>query len=76
MTSEQLHIAVMNDEEQYSLWPAEAAPPAGWSRVGKPGSREEVLAFIATVWTDMRPRSLRIAEATESDGGVHWAATS
>ena len=57
--AEALHEALINDEEQYSLWPAEKAIPAGWRKAGKLGSKEECLAFINEVWTDMRPLSLR-----------------
>jgi len=52
---------VMNDEEQYSIWPVELAVPAGWQQVGKTGSREECVAHIDEVWTDIRPKSLRVA---------------
>ena len=31
----------------------------GWSDVGVTGSKADCLAYIATVWTDPRPRSLR-----------------
>jgi MbtH protein len=50
---------VVNDEEQYSIWPLERDNPPGWRDGGKSGSREECLAHIADVWTDMRPRSVR-----------------
>jgi MbtH protein len=50
---------LINDEEQYSLWPAGHDVPAGWRQVGKEGSREECSAYVDEVWTDMRPRSLR-----------------
>jgi MbtH protein len=50
---------VVNDEEQYSIWFADREPPAGWTFVGKEGPKEECLAFIEEVWTDMRPKSLR-----------------
>lgn len=50
---------VVNDEEQYSIWPAHRALPDGWHDVGVSGTREECLAHIERVWTDMRPRSLR-----------------
>lgn len=50
---------VVNHEEQYSIWPAERKPPLGWRTVGKSGSKEECLAYIRQVWTDMRPLSLR-----------------
>jgi len=53
-------IVVVNDEEQYSIWPAERPFPAGWKAAGKQGSKEECLAYITEVWTDMRPRSLRL----------------
>ena len=50
---------VINHEEQYSIWPADKEMPLGWQDVGKAGSKEECLAYIEDVWTDMRPRSLR-----------------
>jgi MbtH protein len=56
-----LFRVVVNQEEQYSLWPVEKPLPLGWSVAGKEGSREECLAFINEAWTDMRPRSLRAA---------------
>lgn len=52
---------VVNDEEQYSIWAADRQPPAGWREVGFAGTKDECLAHIETVWTDMRPRSLRRA---------------
>lgn len=54
---------VVNDEEQYSIWPADRQPPAGWRLEGTSGSQEECVAHIERVWTDMRPRSLREAMA-------------
>ena len=52
---------VVNHEGQYSIWPADRQPPAGWSRAGRTGTREECLAYVEEVWTDMRPLSLRKA---------------
>lgn len=52
---------VINHEEQYSIWPVEKDMPLGWKAVGKTGSKEECLAYIKEVWTDMRPLSLRKA---------------
>jgi MbtH protein len=54
-----MYKVVVNDEEQYSIWFADREPPAGWKVVGKAGSKEECLAYIEEVWTDMRPLSLR-----------------
>ncbi len=52
---------VMNDEEQYSIWPAERAVPAGWRAVGVSGNKQECLDHIEQTWTDMRPASVRRA---------------
>ena len=49
---------LVNDDEQYSLWPAHRAPPAGWREIGKTGNRKECLDPITKVWTDMRPRNI------------------
>lgn len=57
-----LYDVVVNDEEQYSIWPADRPPPTGWEAVGKRGSREECLDHIGAIWTDLRPRSLRSQE--------------
>jgi MbtH protein len=58
--SEPVYLVVLNDEEQYSIWQTDAPVPAGWHAEGYRGSREECLAHIERVWTDMRPRSLRL----------------
>jgi MbtH protein len=50
---------VLNHEEQYSIWPADRENALGWSDAGKTGMKEECLAYIKEVWTDMRPLSLR-----------------
>ncbi|HEX6339811.1 MbtH family protein [Umezawaea sp.] len=50
---------VVNDEEQYSLWPADRDLPAGWSADGEPASKQECLDRISREWTDLRPLSLR-----------------
>lgn len=50
---------VVNHEEQYSIWPEYKDIPAGWRDAGKTGTKKECLDYIETVWTDMRPLSLR-----------------
>ena len=54
-----IYKVVVNHEEQYSIWFADRENPPGWREVGKQGSKEECLAYIDEVWTDMRPLSLR-----------------
>jgi MbtH protein len=52
---------VINDEEQYSIWPVGREIPVGWRTTGVAGSREDCLGHIDEVWLDMRPASLRRA---------------
>lgn len=52
---------VLNDEEQYSIWPTSREIPMGWRADGTRGTREECLSHIDEIWTDMRPASLRRA---------------
>ena len=56
-----IYRVVVNHEEQYSIWPADRDNPAGWRDAGKTGTKDECLAFVDEVWTDMRPLSLRKA---------------
>jgi MbtH protein len=51
-------LVLVNEELQYSLWPAFREVPAGWQAVGPRGKRQECLNYIEEVWTDMRPKSL------------------
>lgn len=56
---ETIYKVVVNQEEQYSIWPSFREIPLGWSEAGKEGKRQECLDYIQEVWTDMRPLSLR-----------------
>lgn len=59
---------VVNDEEQYSIWPEDRENAPGWRDEGTAGTKAECLEHIETVWTDMRPLSVRqrMAEAAEN----------
>ena len=60
------HRVVLNDEEQYSIWWIDRDLPAGWTAEGFAGTQDECLAHIDTVWTDMRPASLRERVAVQA----------
>ncbi|CAM5280276.1 MbtH family NRPS accessory protein (plasmid) [Streptomyces viridifaciens] len=57
---------VVNDEGQYSIWWVGRERPDGWHAEGKQGTRADCLDHIDTVWTDMRPASVRAALGEES----------
>jgi MbtH protein len=50
---------VYNHEEQFSIWLVDRELPLGWNDEGTTGTKEECLAHIEKIWTDMRPLSLR-----------------
>jgi MbtH protein len=60
-SDDRTYTVVVNHEEQYSIWFVDQDVPAGWRTVGRTGPKDECLAYIAEVWTDMRPLSLRRA---------------
>ena len=64
-----IYKVVVNHEEQYSIWAADRENALGWKDAGKQGLKEECLAYIQEVWTDMRPLSLRkkMEEAARKD---------
>lgn len=54
-----IYLVVVNDEEQYSIWPVNRELPLGWSVAGFSGPKADCLAYIEEVWIDMRPLSMR-----------------
>ena len=66
-TDESEYKAVVNQEEQYSIWPVDKENPPGWRDTGQRGRKLECLTYIEKIWTDMRPLSLRSAMQPESD---------
>lgn len=68
-TDDTVYKVVVNHEEQYSIWPEQRENPLGWRDAGKSGPKAECLEYINTVWTDMRPLSLRKKmDALSADG--------
>lgn len=64
-----LFFALVNEEEQYSLWPAFHPVPGGWNiAYGAPegAPRQQVLDWIDETWDDMRPKTLRLAMRAEA----------
>ena len=53
-------IVLINDEEQYSLWSASIAIPAGWRTTYGPAAKQACLDYVDEVWKDLTPRSVRL----------------
>jgi uncharacterized protein YbdZ (MbtH family) len=56
---------LVNDEEQHSLWPSFVAIPDGWDIAFGEEGRQECLDYVERHWTDLRPKSLRLAMAAD-----------
>lgn len=54
---EKLFIVVVNNYQQYSIWPADKDIPNGWKSIGSPSTKQECLEYIDSVWHDLRPVS-------------------
>jgi MbtH protein len=68
--NEAIYNVVVNHEEQYSIWAADRENPLGWENEGFSGSKEDCLAHIEEIWTDMRPLSLRKAMEEDQQAGI------
>ena len=62
---------VVNDEEQYSIWVEDRDNPRGWRSVGVVGTKDECLAHIREVWTDLRQKGLGRASGFSWDTAAH-----
>lgn len=50
---------IVNEEEQYAIWPEYKEIPTGWKHGDKAGAKTDCLAYIQETWIDMRPLSVR-----------------
>lgn len=53
------YFVLINDEGQYSIWPAFLEVPSGWDVATGEESRKVCLDYINLNWVDMRPNSLK-----------------
>jgi MbtH protein len=48
------YLVLVNDEGQFSLWPATLGRPAGWTVAVAATDRAGCLAYIEASWTSLR----------------------
>ena len=58
-----VHKVLINDEGQYSIWPAGQKASDGWKEIGPTGTKAECSAYVDANWLDLRPISLHKAMA-------------
>lgn len=52
------HQLIVNDQEQFAVWPTTHRLPAGWRAVGRTGSRETLAAYLREVLVETLPAPL------------------
>uniref|UniRef100_A0AAU3H094 MbtH family protein n=1 Tax=Streptomyces sp. NBC_01401 TaxID=2903854 RepID=A0AAU3H094_9ACTN len=57
------HRVLVNDEGQHALWPSFADVPEGWETAFGPATHPVCLDYVEEHWTDITPRSARVAMA-------------
>lgn len=50
-------VVVVNEEQQYSRWPAPVAVPSGWTVAHGSAAKADCLGYVRENRTDMRPVS-------------------
>lgn len=69
-SKETIYDVVINDEEAYSIWPADRENPLGWEDAGKTGTKDECLAWIKEqVEKPKTSRSTKIKIPTMAQNG-------
>lgn len=58
-----LFKVLVNEEGQFSLWPANKQSPSGWQETSFTGTKTECSNYVDEHWKDMRPLSLQKAMA-------------
>lgn len=53
----QLHVVLVNQSNQHSLWPLSLPQPDGWQVISGPLGRGAAIQFVDEHWTDLRPVS-------------------
>ncbi|WP_327099131.1 amino acid adenylation domain-containing protein [Nocardia vinacea] len=59
-----LRTVVVNDDDQYAIWPAHRPAPTGWTSVDLPGTVDECKTLVRRLWSDIRPARRRHAVQT------------
>jgi MbtH protein len=62
-----IYKVMINQANQYSLWPANLEPPLGWNETGCTGTRHVCLSYIAQLWTELKAFGLE----QQSEGNRH-----
>ena len=52
------YVVLVNEYQEYRLWPSESPVPSTWTAIGPPRQRSACLNWIVANWSDMYPITL------------------
>jgi MbtH protein len=62
------HQLIVNDQEQFAVWPATRRPPAGWRPVGRTGTRESLTEYLREILVETMPAPLLRSDGRPAPG--------
>lgn len=65
---EATHQLIVNDQEQFAVWPAARRVPAGWRAAGRTGTRESLGEYVREILVETRPAPLLRSDGRPDTG--------
>lgn len=62
------HQLIVNDQEQFAVWPAARRAPAGWRPVGRTGTRESLADYLREILVETLPAPLLRSDGRPAPG--------
>ncbi|MEO8807066.1 MAG: MbtH family NRPS accessory protein [Burkholderiaceae bacterium] len=62
------HQLIINDQEQFAVWPATRAVPRGWRPVGRTGTRESLADYLREILVETLPAPLLRSDGRPEPG--------
>lgn len=63
------HQLIVNDQEQFALWPVARQAPAGWRSIGRTGTRESLTEYLREILVETLPAPLLRSDGRPAPGG-------
>lgn len=69
-TGESMHQVIVNEENQFVVWPDARSIPTGWRHVGRTGTKSELTAYLREMFVETLPMPLLIRDGRQPE--THW----
>lgn len=62
------HQLIVNDQEQFAVWPSRRRVPDGWRPVGRTGTRESLTEYLREILVETLPAPLLRSDGRPEPG--------